>query len=209
MDVQTFPIGPLQTNCYLACLGDKAVAVDPGGDPAPLLIHLKQEGLSLTHILNTHLHFDHIFGNHALQRATGAPILACDEDAFLMQTELGKGGVWGLPQVDDFEFTPIEPGKHTFLGTPCEALHTPGHTPGSLSFHFPEHKVCFVGDLIFNRSVGRTDFPGGDFDTLKNAVIEKIFTLPDETRLYSGHGDATTVGQEKLHNPFFSDYSDI
>lgn len=206
MDVLTFPIGPLETNCYLGCIGQQAVAVDPGGDPTPLLSHLKQNGITLTHILVTHLHFDHIFGNKALADATGAPILANDEDSFLMKTELGKGGMWGMPTVETFTYTPIEAGEMELLGTTCKALATPGHTPGSLSFYFPEHNVCFVGDLIFNRSIGRTDFPGGDFEALQQSVIKNIFTLPDETVLYSGHGSPTSVGDEKLHNPFFSDY---
>jgi len=206
MDVRTFPIGPLETNCYLAFADGKAVAVDPGGDPAPLLSFMKQQGLTLTHILNTHLHFDHIFGNAALKAATGAPILANPEDAYLMDTELGKGGVWGLPLVDDFSYTELAPGDAEFLGAPCQVLHTPGHTPGSLTFYFPDSRVAFVGDLIFNRSIGRTDFAGGDLETLRQSVIERIFTLPDDVVLYSGHGVATTVKEEKLHNPFFSNF---
>lgn len=206
MDVRTFPIGPLETNCYLASHQGQAIAIDPGGDPAPLLEFMQQNSLTLTHILNTHLHFDHIFGNAALQAATDAPILANPEDGYLMDTELGKGGVWGLPKVDDFSFTELAPGETTFLDSVCQVLHTPGHTPGSLTFYFPEHGVAFVGDLIFNRSIGRTDFPGGDFDTLQRSVIERIFTLPEEVKLYSGHGAVTTVREEKLHNPFFSSF---
>ncbi len=206
MQVLTFPIGPLETNCYLLCLGKEAVAVDPGGDPAPLLEHLRRNGLTLTHILNTHLHFDHVFGNAALHKATGAPILANPDDAYLMDTELGRGGVWGLPPVEPFSITPLAPGEITLLGTTCQALHTPGHTPGSLTFYFPEHGKAFVGDLIFNRNIGRTDFPGGSYEALEQSVLTRIFTLPKTTVLYSGHGEPTTVGEEILHNPFFSDY---
>lgn len=206
MDVRTFPIGPLETNCYLASHGDQAIVVDPGGDPAPLIAHLQKNSLTLTHILNTHLHFDHIFGNAALHEFTQAPIMANQEDAYLMDTELGKGGVWGLPTVDDFQFTPLAPGENSFMGLTCQVLHTPGHTPGSLTFYFPDSGVAFVGDLIFNRSVGRTDFPGGDFETLQRSVIERIFSLPDEVKIYSGHGPMTSVAEEKTHNPFFSDF---
>ncbi len=206
MDVFTFPIGPLETNCYLACHNGKAVAVDPGGDPAPLLAHLQTTGHTLTHILITHLHFDHIFGNAALHKATGAPILANEEDAYLLDTELGKGGLWGLPLVEDFTFTPVAPGELPLLDTACVVMHTPGHSPGSVTYYFPDFKTAFVGDLIFNRSVGRTDFPGGSYETLQRSVIDCIFTMPDDVRLYSGHGESTTVGDEKLHNPFFSDY---
>lgn len=206
MQVSVFPIGPLETNCFLASLNGQAVVVDPGGDPSPLLDAMKRGNLTLTHILNTHLHFDHVFGNAPLHKATGAPILANREDDYLMQSELGRGGLWGLPQVEEFTYTHLEPGDTEFLGVTCKVLHTPGHSPGSMTFYFPDFKVAFVGDLIFNRSIGRTDFPGGSHEVLLRSVIDKIFTLPDDVKLYSGHGAATSVGDEKLHNPFFSEY---
>ncbi len=206
MQVSVFPLGALETNCFLASLDGKAVVVDPGGDPAPLLDVLKRENLTLTHILNTHLHFDHIFGNASLHEATGAPILANKEDDYLMQSELGRGGLWGLPLVETFTYTHLEPGDTELLGVLCKVLHTPGHSPGSLTFYFPDFKVAFVGDLIFWRSVGRTDFPGGSHEVLLRSVMDKIFTLPDDVRLYSGHGPSTNVGDEKLHNPFFTEY---
>ncbi len=206
LDIRAFPLGPLSTNCYVASREGRAVAVDPGGDPAAVVRHLQSEGLTLTHILNTHFHFDHVGGNKALAVATGAPVLANTEDAYLLETELGRGGFMGLPEIELFEYQPLAPGETEFLGLACHVLHTPGHTPGSLSFHFPEAQAVFVGDLIFERSVGRTDFPGGDTATLLTAVREKIFTLPDETVIYAGHGDPTTVGEEKRHNPYFSEF---
>jgi len=94
-----------------------------------------------------------------------------------------------------------------FLGQPCHALAVPGHSQGSLAFHFPQEKRLFAGDLIFARSIGRTDFPGGNHQTLLRSVRQKIFSLPGETIIHPGHGPDTTVGQEKLHNPFFSEFS--
>lgn len=203
MELLTFPLGPLQTNCYLLAGEREAVAVDPGGNPAPLLDHLKAHGLALAHILLTHLHFDHTYGARALAEATGAPLLCSRDDKELLGNWLGMGGDMGLPPVDEYVPSFIEPGAHRFGGFDCTVFATPGHSRGSLTFHFPEAGAAFVGDLIFYRSIGRTDFPGGDLDALRRSVRERIFTLPPETVLYPGHGPATTAGEEHLHNPYF------
>jgi glyoxylase-like metal-dependent hydrolase (beta-lactamase superfamily II) len=202
MDIATFPLGALQTNCYVLINGAEAVAVDPGGDPTPVLQHLEAKGATLTAILNTHLHFDHTGGNKALSEATGAPILANGADGSLLDTWLGKGGDMGLPSIDLYEWKDLGPGETAFAGAPCSVFHTPGHSPGSLTFYFPDAGAAFVGDLIFYRSIGRTDFPGGDLDVLKRSVKEHIFTLPPATRLLSGHGPETSVADEQNHNPF-------
>jgi glyoxylase-like metal-dependent hydrolase (beta-lactamase superfamily II) len=207
MKVVTFPLGPLETNSYLAVEGSQAVAIDVGGDPAPMLRHVAKHGLTLTHVLLTHLHFDHTYGAQALHEATGAPVLAGAGDAYLLESELGQGGFMGLPRIKMFTFTPLEPGDFEVLGQTCTALLTPGHTAGSLSYYFPKAGVVFAGDLLFYRNIGRTDFPGGDMDTLLTSVKEKIFTLPRETVVYSGHGPETSVEDEMLHNPYFSDFS--
>ena len=207
MKVETFALGPLETNSYLAVEGSSALAVDAGGDPAPMLRFLKKHDLTLTHVLLTHMHFDHTYGAQALQEATGAPILAGAEDAYLLEGELGQGGFMGLPRIVPFEFTPLSQGEMEFLGQPCQVLATPGHSSGSLSYYFPKAGVVFAGDLIFYRSIGRTDFPGGSLQALLGAVTSKIFTLPDETVIYSGHGPETSVADERLHNPYFSDFA--
>jgi len=206
MEIKTFPLGPLETNCYLAIDGKSAAAVDVGGDPAQVLAFLQNAGIKLETILITHLHCDHIYGTKAIHDATGAPILAGEDDGYLMSTELGRGGFMGLPMVNEFDYESIGPGERTVIGRPCRVLPTPGHTKGSLSFYFPEDKAVFVGDLLFYRSIGRTDFPGGDYDALLKAVVENIFTLPDDVAVYSGHGPATSVGAERMHNPFFSEF---
>lgn len=204
MRIDTFSLGPLMTNGFLLSDGGKAVFIDPGGDPAAVLSRLEADGLALTHVVVTHLHCDHIYGGAALARATGAPILANPEDDYLLETEVGGGGLMGLPKVETFEYQPLPPGKTEFLGRPCEVFATPGHTPGSLSLYFPDAGAVFVGDLLFKRSIGRTDFPGGSQDALVASVREKIFILPPETVVYSGHGPETTVGDEAAHNPFFT-----
>lgn len=207
MKVETFPLGPLETNSYLAVSGKEAVAVDAGGDPSAMVEYLNKHGLTLSQILITHLHCDHIYGVSALSQATGAPVLAGADDAYLMETELGRGGFMGLPMVRVFDWTPIREGEMILMGQPCKVLATPGHTLGSLSFFFPQGGAVFAGDLIFYRSIGRTDFPGGDMDALLDSVRQKIFTLPEDTAIYSGHGPATSVGAEQKHNPYFSEFA--
>lgn len=206
MHIQTMPLGPLETNCHILSENGLAVVVDPGGDPAPVLQYLEENNLKATHILNTHLHFDHTYGNAALARTTGLPILANAGDLPLLSSELGRGGMMGLPEVEDYEIQEINAGEYEFAGMRCTAFHTPGHSEGSLSFHFPDGDICIVGDLIFYRSIGRTDFPGGSLEVLKKSVTDHIFTLPGHTRLYPGHGPDTTVNDEKKHNPFFSEF---
>jgi hydroxyacylglutathione hydrolase len=203
MRITSYPLGPLETNCFVLDHQGQALAVDPGGDPAKVLDFLRAEKLTLAHILITHLHFDHIYGCAALAKATGAPVLAPSADAYLLETELGRGGVYGFPVVEPFDYAPLTEGPARFLDLECQCLTTPGHTPGSFSFYFPAAKAAFVGDLVFYRSVGRTDFPGGSSEALKTSVEDKIFTLPGETALFPGHGQETTVAAEKTHNPFF------
>jgi glyoxylase-like metal-dependent hydrolase (beta-lactamase superfamily II) len=206
MKIHTLPLGPLQTNCYILAGHSEAVVVDPGGEPSAVLDYLNDNNLKLTHILNTHLHFDHTYGNKALSDATAAPVICSKEDLYLLETELGQGGMFGLPPVDKYDYQTIVAGSHTFAGFHCEAFLTPGHSRGSLTFHFPEAKTAFVGDLIFYRSIGRTDFEGGDQNELMTSVKTSIFTLPPETVLLSGHGPETTVGDEMNHNPFFTGF---
>ena len=202
MPIKNFSLGPLETNCYVLHDNAYALAVDPGGDPVEVIRFLKDKHLALLAILNTHLHFDHILGNAALHAATGAPIRTPADDAYLMESELGMGGMWGFPKVPAFESTPLLAGEHTFGPFLCRVLHTPGHSPGSLCFAVPAEHAVFVGDVIFYRGVGRTDFPGGDAETLLRSIRTKLFTLPGDTRLYPGHGPPTTVADEQRNNPY-------
>jgi glyoxylase-like metal-dependent hydrolase (beta-lactamase superfamily II) len=204
MEVTTFALGPLQTNGYLLEHTGRALFIDPGGDPAPVLAALKKRHPVLEAVALTHLHFDHTHGAAALAAATGATVLANPADAYLLDSWLGRGGEMGAPLVPEYAYSPLLPGDTRFMGLECRVLATPGHSPGSLTLYFPSEGAAFVGDLIFQRSIGRSDFPGGDTDVLLAAVREKIFTLPGETRLYPGHGPATTVAAEAAHNPFFA-----
>ncbi len=207
LEIKTFPLGVLQTNCYVLHSQQEALVIDPGGDPQRIIDYLRENGLALAMILNTHLHFDHIQGNAALAESAGAKIFAPEEDRFLLDTEVGGGGFMDFPETPEFGFEDLNKGTHEFLGHECTILSTPGHTPGSLSFYFPDLKTVFVGDLLFHRAVGRTDFPGGSMEVLKKSAREKIFTLPDDTVIYSGHGPESKVIDEKQNNPFFQNSS--
>lgn len=207
MPIKSFPLGPLETNCHVIHSATHAIVVDAGGNPRPVLKYLEAHKLVVAQILVTHLHFDHIYGNAALAAATGATIYANPEDAYLLDTELGRGGAFGLPLVDSFAWEPILPGDRNVEGMSLRVLATPGHTPGSLSFHIPADASVIVGDLLFRRGVGRTDFPGGNTDTLRRSIEEQIFVLPDETVVYSGHGPHTTVGDEKTNNPYVGSFT--
>lgn len=149
MPIETFPIGPLETNCHIVISGSDAVAVDPGGDLnsglGEVLALLKEQNLTLRAILCTHFHFDHLYGVAALHEATGAPVYGPAGDASLLGTELGGSGAWGFPPVTTFKWEDLKEGPHTFGSIKCEVLTTPGHTPGSLSIYFPELNSIMTG----------------------------------------------------------------
>lgn len=206
MSVATFPLGPLQTNSYVIHTATQAVAVDVGGDPEPMLAYLTAHKLPLAAICITHRHFDHIYGVAALCEATGASAYVSGADDCLADTESARGGIWGFPPVTPFAAQPLNPGKTSFGGMNCEVLATPGHTPGGVSLYFPSDQLVFAGDALFYRSIGRTDFPGGDHKTLLHSVTDVLFKLPEETVVYPGHGPATTIGDERANNPFCGEF---
>lgn len=202
MQIKVMPLGPLETNCYLLSSSSEAVVIDPGGDPAPILEWLSNHKLKLTHILNTHLHFDHTYGNFRLSAAAGVKIQAGAAEKLLAGTELMQGGLFDLPLVEDYTWEAIEPGRYQMLGLKCEVRATPGHSPGSLTYYFPDAAVAFVGDVIFRGAVGRTDFACASHTQLLQSIETQILTLPDETTLYPGHGPSTTVKRERKSNPY-------
>lgn len=207
MSVHTFPLGPLDVNCHIIEREGQAIVVDPGGNPAQVLDFLKTRKLSLSAILITHMHFDHLYGVAALRRATGATVMAPPGDAYLKETEAGNGGIWGFPKVEPFEAAPLNSGQNRIGPLSCTVLDTPGHTSGSVSLYFPQENAVFTGDLLFYRAVGRSDLPGGNEAVLLNSIREKILTLPDDTAVYPGHGPATTVEDEKNNNPYCSNFT--
>ena len=199
-------VGPIQANCYiLGCERTKQAAViDPGDNVDQILTALAKDELRLVSIINTHGHFDHTGANKALKEATGAELLIHRADAPMIANQGSGAAVWGMnvensPPADRY----IEEGDVVTVGDiSLQVLHTPGHSPGGISL--VTDKIVFVGDTLFAGSIGRTDFPGGDYEGLLEGVRNKIFTLGDDVVVYPGHGPQTTVGQEKQYNPFFS-----
>lgn len=203
LTIETFVLGPEETNCYLLSVGRQAVVIDAGLEPGRLVERLESGGYDLQGIYITHFHLDHVGGVKELAQRFDAPVFASPDDLFLKDISLEAGGIREFAEYVDFPFQPLESGKRTVLGLPMMVLDTPGHTPGSLSYFFPTAGCAFVGDLIFMIAVGRTDLPRGDGPRLIGSIRSRIFVLPDATRLYSGHGPMTTVAHEKKNNPHF------
>jgi hydroxyacylglutathione hydrolase len=208
MLLKKFPLGPLQCNCsILACERTKeAVVVDPGAEAERILAVLESQGWKPKYILHTHAHFDHLGATEALHQKLGGEVCLHREDLFLYDNVAMQTALFRMPG-----FT-VPPVKHwledqealSFGDYKLEVLHTPGHTPGSLSFHLPtaEGAHVFTGDTLFQGSIGRTDLWGGDFDQLMGSIHGKLMDLADGTLVHPGHGGETTIGEERRENPF-------
>ncbi|RMF84119.1 MAG: MBL fold metallo-hydrolase [Nitrospinota bacterium] len=199
-------IGPFAMNCYL--LGDleqgEAVVIDPGGEVPRILRMLEQQQLTLSKILNTHGHIDHVVGVQELKEKTGAPFYLHRGDEFLLQDLAQKAPLYGFgsvktPVVDHY----LEDGEEITVGRlRLEVIHTPGHSPGGVCFHLAAQRILFSGDTLFAGSVGRVDLEGGSAETLLQAIHQKLAPLDPNTRVYPGHGPETTIGREVQFNPF-------
>ncbi len=208
MIFQSFIVGALQVNCFiLGCKKtNEAIVIDPGGDPEVIISFLEENKLKLKYILNTHCHFDHVAANFDLKQYSKAKILIHPYDAQAITNISATAMMFGIhikdsppPDIMINEGDFIYVGEEIILKT----IHTPGHSPGSCSFILEGYDIVFVGDTLFAGSIGRTDLPGGDYNTLINSVKTKLFILPDETKVLTGHGPHTTIGYEKKYNPFF------
>lgn len=208
MKLYVFPAGMIQTNAYLLTDPERgeAVLIDAPGDVweqvAPAL---QEDGCQLLELWLTHGHWDHTQGAADVVRQTKAVVRAHEDDRVMIETpevmERFMGNRLSLEPVKvDRWVTQGEILK--VLGQPVEVRHVPGHCPGNVLFHFADANSAFVGDALFKGSIGRTDLPGGDFDQLERAIQTQIYTLPDATTVYPGHGPATTVGEEKANNPY-------
>ena len=206
MNILCAPVGPLQANCYIVWdEARRACAIDPGGEPGRLARILQKEGLTLEAILVTHGHFDHVEGVQGLAEATGATVYCSALVAPVLRGEQGCSAsgypVPGLASRHPLQV--VEDGAVVGVGTfEVAVIATPGHTPGDLTFDIEGH--LFPGDLIFYRSVGRTDFPGGDFAQLLASVATLGKRYPRTTPIYPGHMQSTTLGAELEANPFLA-----
>lgn len=204
--VETTPVGPLQCNCTI--LGDqvsrKAIVVDPGGDAEILLERLVELNLQVERIIHTHAHLDHFLASGKMKEATGAKLALHREDLFLWDMLEDQCRMFGIP----FEPSPppdqwLENEEEINLNDiQGKALHTPGHTPGSMCFLFESQKLLIAGDTLFQGSIGRTDLWGGDFKKIEKSIQEKLYTLDEETSVITGHGESTSIGHEMRANSF-------
>lgn len=207
IDIQQLPLGPLQTNCYvLTCTETQQTAViDPAWHGDKIAQFLDEQGNRLTHILLTHAHFDHIGGLASLHTTyPDVPIYAHIDGLDMLRMGPQAAARYGLTMDAPPDATQaIVDGDVITVGNlKLAVLFTPGHAPGHVSFYLREHAVIFDGDVLFQGSIGRTDLPGANFTTLMEAIHGKLLPLPDETTVLSGHGAATTIGQERRSNPF-------
>ena len=205
MIIQSLVVGPIQANCFiLGCEKTKeGVVIDPGDEPKRILSGLQKHALQLKYIINTHGHFDHVGANKALKEVTGAPVLIHKGDAPMLAHLSASAGMWGMRAADSPADQFLKDGDRIAFGQiTLEVIYTPGHSPGGISLYTP--KDLFVGDTLFAGSIGRTDFPGGDYDLLISGVRNRLFVLGDDVKVYPGHGPATTIGYEKKFNPFFN-----
>jgi hydroxyacylglutathione hydrolase len=209
IQLATIVSAAFEENCYVAHLGGNhdCLVIDPGLEPDRIIDYLEQSSLSPAAILNTHGHSDHIGGNAALKRRwPDCPIvIGRDEAAKLTDPRLNLSAAFGVPLVSPAADVTVDEGDvYSAAGLDLHVRVIPGHSAGHVIYLWMDHKpiVAFVGDVIFAGSIGRTDFPDGDFDALAAGIRTKLYTLPDDTVLCCGHGPTSTVGREKRTNPF-------
>lgn len=198
-------IGMYGTNCYLVYREGRqeAIVVDPADKGEQIYEALREKGFTVSGILLTHGHFDHIWGTKALREKSGAPVYALDAEVKLCEDDgLNVSRQVGRPYTVVPDVYVRDGEEICIADITCKVLATPGHTADSCCYYFEEAGFVVCGDTIFLESVGRTDLPTGSGGTLERSVREKIFTLPDSVQLYPGHGDSTTVEHEKKYNPF-------
>jgi hydroxyacylglutathione hydrolase len=203
VEIHTLVVGRLQTNCYILQSGREALIVDPGDEAERILMFIKDIKTAPARIVATHTHFDHVLGVDGVRQATKAPFQIHADDLPMLQSMQSR-----VRQIMGFEVPP-PPRIDAFLkegdllkvgGETIRVLHTPGHSPGSISLSGDGYVL--TGDALFNQSIGRTDLPGGDLKILARSIKERLFKLDDNTKVYPGHGPETTIGDEKLANPF-------
>ena len=207
MKVKRLVVGPIETNCYIV-YDEKTrdgVVIDPGGDAKRIIDFINNENLKIDFILNTHGHFDHIGANLQIKKHTGAKIAIHENEKEMLSNKLKNGSeMFGIPFETHHPDIILQEGMEINFGRFfLKVLFVPGHSSGSVAF-LGEDKV-FSGDVIFKNGVGRTDLPGGNWQTLLGSIRDKIFSLNEDTIVFPGHGDLTTVKEEKTHNPFINE----
>jgi glyoxylase-like metal-dependent hydrolase (beta-lactamase superfamily II) len=204
MNIRALEVGDLMANCFVAWADPPAaLVIDPGSEPSRVLDCLRQERLTAAAYLLTHGHADHISALAELQETMPAPAAMHAADLEWAFTDVNQfPPVLPVPSRPPDRWRALQGGEElTDAGLNCRVLHTPGHSPGSVCFHFPDAGALFTGDTLFAGSVGRTDLPGGDSDALMESLA-RLLCLPATTRVYPGHGPETTLARDRRHNPF-------
>lgn len=209
LTVQSFTFNPVQENTYVVYNDKKECCIiDPGcyfaSEEQELKSYIVNNGLQPVYLLNTHCHLDHIFGNRFVSKTFGLELYMHRLDKPVLEYGPVSGQMWQLP-FDNYDgpLHFLEEGDVVKLGEDeLRILFTPGHSPGSISFYNQPEKFIISGDVLFQGSIGRTDLPGGDFETLEESIKTKMYTLPADVIVYSGHGPSTTIGDEMKTNPF-------
>jgi glyoxylase-like metal-dependent hydrolase (beta-lactamase superfamily II) len=207
--IKAFTFSPISENTYVLYNdAGKAIIIDPGcyfpAEEETLKTFLTDTGLTPIYLLNTHCHLDHVFGNKWVYETYGLELYLHPNEAPMLELAPVSGERWGLPfQNYNGPLHFLNDGDKVFIDdTEIQVILAPGHSPGSICFYLPSQGDLIGGDVLFRGSIGRTDLPGGDSETLLNSIREKLWVLPDETVVYSGHGIKTTIGYEKRNNPF-------
>jgi glyoxylase-like metal-dependent hydrolase (beta-lactamase superfamily II) len=207
LEILRFTYGPFAENTYVVVgpSGRRAMIVDPGMESEPVLDVVRERGLTVELILNTHGHLDHVACNAFFKRETGAPIAIHAADLPFLRNVSRQASLYGLRAEDspEADIELVERVGLGFDGATFDVIHTPGHTPGGVCLRRGDQMI--VGDTLFSGSVGRTDLPGGDWNALVTSIREKLFILPDDVLCLPGHEGETTIGRERRTNPFVGD----
>ncbi len=207
MKIVVIPVTPYQQNCSLVICEEtnKAAIVDPGGEVERILSAVKNHNVTVDKIILTHGHLDHVGGTEALAESLNIPVIGPEkEDAFWLNELEQQSKMFGFPKATSFLPTRwLEEGDHVEVGNiKLSVLHIPGHTPGHITLFDAVSKQIIVGDILFNGAVGRSDFPRGNHQQLISGIKQKLLTLPEETVVFPGHGPTTTIGRERISNPY-------
>ena len=211
LQIKSFVFNPVEENTYLIYNEfNDCLIIDPGcysdDEKDELVQYITESGLKPQMLLNTHCHLDHVFGNRFIAEKYKLKLHIHPKDKPVLDFATTSGLMYNLP-FDNYtgELVYLTEGEPVMLGEePLYVLFTPGHSPGSVSFYSPAHGFVISGDVLFYRSIGRTDIPLGDFDILIKSIREELLVLAAETKVYSGHGPITTIGDEKTYNPFLT-----
>lgn len=207
---QIMQVGPLGVNCYI--VGDEktrqVLVIDPGGHARQINEMVETLRARVVGIVLTHAHFDHVMGVEALKRATGAPLYVGVQERPVFESVEKQGQAFGIavPPLPDPEHWLAEGDVVKAGNFELQVFQVPGHSPGSIALYNAENGVVFVGDVLMRGTIGRTDFPGCSLEELLRSIRTKLYTLPDATQVYPGHGPMTTIGEEKMLNPFTQNY---